>query len=65
MIEVYGVDYLADNLRQTTTEIIQTLEDITTIKELNKHETSITLEELKKRLFLVKDKKKPSTKQNA
>ena len=58
MIRAHGVDYLADNLRQTTTEMIQMLENITTIKELDKYETSITLAELKEKLSLVKDKKK-------
>ena len=38
------------------TEMIQTLEDLTTIKEFKNVETSITLEELKKKLSLVKDK---------
>ena len=57
MIEAYEVEYLADNLCQTMTEMIQTLKNITTIKEFKNVETLITLEELKERLSLVKDKK--------
>ena len=56
VIGAHGVDYLADNLRQITIKIIM-LKDVTTIKPLNKYKTPITLEELKKRLFLVKNKK--------
>ena len=56
---------MADNLCQTMTEMIQTLEDIMTIKEFENVKTPITLEELKERLSLVKDKKKPGTKRNA
>ena len=58
MIGAHGVEYLADNLRQTMTEMIQTLEDIMTIKKFENIKTLITLEELKERLSLVKDKKK-------
>ena len=39
------------------TEMIQTLEDIITIKKFENYKSPITLEELKKRLFLVKNKK--------
>ena len=38
------------------TEMIQTLENITTIKEFESVKTPITLEKLKERLSLVKDK---------
>ena len=57
MIGAHGVEYLADDLHQTMTDIIQTLENITTIKEFENYETLITLEELKEKLSLVKDKK--------
>ena len=57
MIEAHGVDYLAENLLQTTIKMIQTLKDITTIKEFKNYKKSITLEKLKERLSLVKDKK--------
>ena len=58
MIEAHGVDYLADKLYQTITEIINTLQNVTTIKLLKQYKTPITLKELKKKLFLVKDKRK-------
>ena len=58
VIRAYEVDYLVDNLRQTMTKMINTLEDIITIKFLDKYKTPIILKEFKERLFLVKDKKK-------
>ena len=58
VIEAYGVKYLADDLHQTMTEIIQTLEDITTIKEFKNVKTPIILEKLKERLSLIKNKEK-------
>ena len=58
VIEVHGIDYLADDLCQTTTEMIQMLENIISIKELDRYKIPITLEEFKERLSLVKDKKK-------
>ena len=57
MIGAHRVDYLVDNLCQTMTKMIQTLEDITIIKEFKKYETPISLEKLKERLSLVKNKK--------
>ena len=57
VIEAHGVDYLADDLCQTTTEMIQMLKDIMTIKEFENYKTPITLEELKEKLSLIKDKK--------
>ena len=44
VIEAHGVKYLADDLCQTMTEMIQTLEDITIIKEFKNYKTPITLE---------------------
>ena len=58
VIEVHGIDYLADKLCQTTTKMINILQDIMTIKSFNWYETLITLEKLKERLSLVKNKKK-------
>ena len=58
MIEAHRVDYLTDKLRQTTIEMINMLQDVTTIKLFNKYKTPITVKELKKKLFLVKDKRK-------
>ena len=57
MIRAHEVDYLADNLRQTMTEMINTLQNVTTIKFLNKYKTPITLKKLKEKLSLVKDKR--------
>ena len=57
VIGAHEVEYLADDLCQTMTEMIQTIEDIMTIKEFKNYETPITLKKLKEKLFLVKDKK--------
>ena len=58
VIGAHRVDYLADDLCQTTIEMIQTLENITAIKEFEMYKIPITLEKLKERLSLVKDEKK-------
>ena len=58
-IGAHGVNYLADKLLQTITEIINILQDVMIIKSFDWYETSITLEEFKEKLSLVKDKKNP------
>ena len=57
VIGAHGVDYLAYKLCQTTIEMMNMLQNIMTIKLFNQYKMLIILEELKKKLFLVKDKK--------
>ena len=51
VIEAHGVDYLIDELCQTTIKMINTLQDITTIKPLNQYEMLITLKNSKKAIL--------------
>ena len=57
VIGAYGVNYLADKLHQIIIKMMNMLQNITTIKPFKQYKMPIILEELKEKLFLVKDKK--------